>query len=68
MMRPRSEEPATDDEPAFLDPTDDTPPAEAQPADTTPTDDLEEVITKGKNKDGKAGYFLEDGRYTKVYG
>lgn len=63
---PVIDEPPADDEPA-AEPTEDEPSA-AQPARETPADEaLEDGITKGKNKAGKEGYFLENNRYKNVY-
>lgn len=61
---PAIDEPAVEDEPV-AEPTDDTPPVDAQSADTT-TEDLEDGITKGKNRAGKEGYFLENNRYQTI--
>lgn len=62
---PAVDDPPAEDEPE-VDPAEDTPPVDATPAETP--DALEEGITKGKNRAGKEGYFLEDGRYRSVYG
>jgi hypothetical protein len=59
----------TDPEPE-AEPEVDEPEPEAEPEDkpVPPKEELEEGIKKGKDRSGKEGYFLEEGRYKNVYG